>query len=113
MTTMVRQSQERCIGPTMTANAVMRRFPETAAVFGRYGVVSGVCGCDCLDELAWHRGLDVAVLIQELEAAIRRAEIAETAEKAVFTLQDVLEIALLTGSRLTLDQAMAVSQAVD
>ncbi len=112
MTTMVLQGPERCIGPTMTANAVMRRFPETVAVFGRYGVVPGVCGCDCLDELAWHRGLDAAALIQELEAAVRRAELAVAAEKEAFTLQDVLEAILLKGSCLTAEtpsETMAVN----
>jgi len=70
MNTILLEGQQLRIGPTMTANAVMKRFPETAPVFGRYGIVPGACACDCLDELAWHRGMDVEALIQELEAAL-------------------------------------------
>lgn len=57
------------IAPGMSANAVMRAFPATADVFKRHGIECGCEGCECLDELAWRRGLDAGALIEELKAA--------------------------------------------
>ena len=61
------------IRPSMSANEVMRVFPETKPVFARHGVTCGCEGCDCLDELAWRRGLNSDALLEELRAAAEGA----------------------------------------
>ena len=53
----------------MSANAVMKVFPATRRVFEKHGVTCGCEGCDCLDELAWRRGLEAKELVKELQQA--------------------------------------------
>lgn len=60
----------------MSANAVMKAFPATRAVFEKHSVRCGCEGCECLDELAWRRGMDVKELIQELREAADPPELA-------------------------------------
>ena len=62
------------IEPLMSANAVVRAFPDTRRIFQRYGIDVGCEGCDCLDELAWRHGVDEAVLMEELRAAAHRPD---------------------------------------
>lgn len=53
----------------MSANAVMKAFPATRAVFEKHGIRCGCEGCECLDELAWRRGLDAKAFVEELQHA--------------------------------------------
>jgi len=63
----------------MSANAVMKAFPATRAVFEKQGVRCGCEGCECLDELAWRRGLDAKALVEELQLAAEEAALEEPA----------------------------------
>jgi len=58
----------------MSANAVMRAFPATRPVFEKHGIQCGCEGCDCLDELAWRRGLDAKALVKELQDAVEHPD---------------------------------------
>ena len=53
----------------MSANAVTKAFPATRPVFEKHGIRCGCDGCECLEELAWRRGLDAKELVEELEQA--------------------------------------------
>jgi len=63
----------------MSANAVMKAFPATRAVFEKHGIQCGCNGCDCLDELAWRRGFDAKELVEELQQAAEAPQIPEMA----------------------------------
>lgn len=65
---------EPLITEGMSVNAIVRTYPETARVFAQHGIYCGVDACDCLDELAWRHGLDVAQLLPELRAAVQAPE---------------------------------------
>lgn len=67
----------------MSANAVMKVFPATRAVFEKYGIRCGCNGCDCLDELAWRRGLEPHALVEELRRATEAPQQEETLSEAV------------------------------
>lgn len=71
-------AQARALEPMITegmsANAIMRMYPETARVFTRHGICCGVDAYECLDELAWRHGLDIAQLLPELRAAAQAPE---------------------------------------
>jgi hypothetical protein len=55
----------------MAVNRVLHEFPATQQVFNKLFVNVPLEGCDCLDEVAWRRGLLVRDLIGQLEGAIR------------------------------------------
>ena len=57
------------IAEHMSANAIMKAFPATRRVFEKHGVTCGCEGCDCLNELAWRRGLEAKELVKELQQA--------------------------------------------
>jgi hypothetical protein len=52
----------------LTANCVARLYPRTRAVLDAMGVHAQFEGSDCLDEIAWRRGLPTARVIAELSA---------------------------------------------
>lgn len=74
---------EPLITEGMSANAIVRTYPETAQVLERHGICCGIDGCDCLDELAWRRGLDVDTLLAELRAAAKEGELASAPDALV------------------------------
>lgn len=57
---------------SMTVNSVVLAFPATRAVFERLFVNIPLEGTDCLDEVAWRRGLEGRELVELLEQAIAR-----------------------------------------
>jgi hypothetical protein len=61
---------DRRVQETMTVNRVLREHPEIRPVFDELSVSVPYEGCDCLDEVAWRRGLDSHALAEELERAI-------------------------------------------
>ncbi len=54
----------------MAVNQVLREFPATKRVFDRLFVNAPFEGCDCLDEVAWRRGMEAQDLIHKLQEAI-------------------------------------------
>ncbi len=54
----------------MAVNRVLREFPATKRVFDSLFVNVPFEGCDCLDEVAWRRGMEARDLIDKLEAVI-------------------------------------------
>ena len=69
---------------TMAVNRVLREFPATKQVFDSLFVNVPFEGCDCLDEVAWRRGMETRDLIDKLEEMIAscRCPQAGTAERA-------------------------------
>jgi len=61
------------ITEVMAVNRVLREFPPTRRVFDSLFVNVPFEGCDCLDEVAWRRGMEAQDLINKLEAVIPRA----------------------------------------
>ena len=54
----------------MAVNRILREFPATRRVFDSLFVNVLFEGCDCLDEVAWRRGVEAQNLISQLEAVI-------------------------------------------
>ena len=54
----------------MTVNGVLCEYPTTKVVFERLFVNIPYEGCDCLDEVAWRRGMDVQELLDRLEQSV-------------------------------------------
>ena len=54
----------------MAVNWVLREFPATRRIFDSLFVNVLFEGCDCLDEVAWRRGMEAQDLISRLEAVI-------------------------------------------
>ena len=54
----------------MAVNRVLREFPTTKRVFDGLFVNVPFEGCDCLDEVAWRRGMEARDLVSQLEAVI-------------------------------------------
>jgi iron-sulfur cluster repair protein YtfE (RIC family) len=59
---------------TMTVNRVMQEHPGTCGVFERLFVNVPYEGCTCLDEVAWHHGLESRELLERLEQVIGQGE---------------------------------------
>jgi iron-sulfur cluster repair protein YtfE (RIC family) len=57
----------------MTVNGVLHLYPMTKNVFERLFVNVPFEGCDCLDEVAWRRGMDVEELLDRLEQSVLSA----------------------------------------
>ena len=55
----------------MTVNGILRRYPMAKIVFERLFVNIPYEGCDCLDEVAWRRGMDARELLDRLEQSVR------------------------------------------
>ncbi len=55
---------------TMTVNRVLHEHPETKAVFDRLSISSPIEGCECLDEVAWYRGMESRELLEQLRRVI-------------------------------------------
>jgi len=64
---------------TVAVNRVLREFPATRRVFDSLFVNVPFEGCDCLDEVAWRRGLDAQELIERLEEVIKSCACADSA----------------------------------
>ena len=58
------------ITETMAVNRILREFPATRRMFDSLFVNVPFEGCDCLDEVAWRRGMEARDLISKLEAVI-------------------------------------------
>lgn len=58
----------------MTVNWALREYPVTRVVFERLFVNIPYEGCDCLDEVAWRRGIEVQELLDRLEQPVLAAE---------------------------------------
>lgn len=54
----------------MVVNRVLREFPSTKRIFDSLFVNVPFEGCDCLDEVAWRRGMEARDLINQLETVI-------------------------------------------
>lgn len=54
----------------MAVNRILREFPATKRVFDSLFVNVPFEGYDCLDEVAWRRGMEAEDLIDQLEAVI-------------------------------------------
>ena len=63
----------------MAVNRILRNFPATRRIFDSLFVNVPFEGCDCLDEVAWRRGLEVQDLISQLEAVIATCRCQESA----------------------------------
>lgn len=61
------------LNETMAVNYVLREYPSTKSVFERLFINVPFEGCDCLDEVAWRRGMEVQHLLRQLEGAILHA----------------------------------------
>ena len=68
----------------MAVNRVLREFPATKQVFDSLFVSVPFEGCDCLDEVAWRRGMEARDLLDRLEAVIASCRCTQvgTAERA-------------------------------
>ncbi|MDP3723561.1 MAG: hemerythrin domain-containing protein [Candidatus Omnitrophota bacterium] len=78
----------------MSANAVMKAFPVTRAVFEKHGIRCGCEGCECLDELAWRCGLDTQALVKELQEAAAAPASEQTAKLVAASLDSARDAAL-------------------
>jgi hypothetical protein len=54
----------------LTVNYVLRSYPMTKPVFERLFVNLPYEGCDCLDEVAWRRGMESQELLAQLRQTI-------------------------------------------
>ena len=54
----------------MAVNRVLREYPVTKRIFESLFVNVPFEGCDCLDEVAWRRGMEARDLINKLEEVI-------------------------------------------
>ncbi|MBI3324828.1 MAG: hemerythrin domain-containing protein [Candidatus Omnitrophica bacterium] len=54
----------------MAVNRILRQFPATKRIFDSLFVNVPFEGCDCLDEVAWRRGMEAPDLVNKLEAVI-------------------------------------------
>ena len=54
----------------MTVNSVLREYPATRVVFERLFVNIPHEGSDCLDEVAWRRGMESQELLDRLEQSV-------------------------------------------
>jgi hybrid cluster-associated redox disulfide protein len=59
----------------MTIKEVLEKYPETAAVFGKYNI--GCLGCvaasfEKVQDIAGVHGIDVKTLVKDLNAAIKK-----------------------------------------
>lgn len=54
----------------MTVNSVLHRYPQARAVLEGLFINVPSEGYDCLDEVAWRRGMDVQDLLDRLEHAV-------------------------------------------
>jgi len=54
------------ITEAMTVNSILRAWPEARAVFRLFEIDCEADGILCLDELAWWRGIDLAVFLEAL-----------------------------------------------
>ncbi len=54
----------------MAVNRVLREYPTTKRIFEGLFVNVPFEGCDCLDEVAWRRGMEAGDLIGKLEEVI-------------------------------------------
>ncbi len=61
------------ISGTMSANAILRRYPETSRVFEALQVDCRHEGDVGVDELAWRHGLSIAAVLGLLEEVVRLA----------------------------------------
>lgn len=57
------------ISGSMSANAIVRRFPQTQAFFEELCIDRNRDGYESVDELAWRKGMDVSEVIHRLQQA--------------------------------------------
>lgn len=76
--------QQTCGPPGLredrTVNAVIHAYPQTKAVFDRYFINVLFEGYDCLDEVAWRRGISCQELLTRLEEAMASEKALELKE---------------------------------
>ncbi len=66
----------------MTVNSVLHQYPATSGVFEDLFVNIPYEGCDCLDEVAWRRGMDVQELLDRLgQSALSGSPTGERAQE--------------------------------
>lgn len=58
------------LGEQMTINHVLHTYPQTKPLLERLLINVPYEGYDCLDEVAWRRGMDCCQLVLLLEEAI-------------------------------------------
>ena len=57
------------ISGSMSANAIVRRYPTTEALFNELQIDRRVEGYESVDELAWRHGVDVSRIVKQLRKA--------------------------------------------
>ena len=64
------------ISSSMSANAILRRYPMAEAFFNRLQIDRQSDGYESVEELAWRHGMNVAEVIEQLRqlAAFPRSE---------------------------------------
>ncbi len=58
------------ISGSMSVNEILQRFPQTMPLFERLHINRLQEGYDSVDEIAWHHGLDVPQLLEQLRQAV-------------------------------------------
>ena len=58
------------ISSTMSVNEILQRYPQTVSLFDRLHINRLHEGYESVDEVAWHHGLDVAQLLEQLRQAV-------------------------------------------
>jgi hypothetical protein len=81
----------------MAVNRVLREFPATKRVFDSLFVNVPFEGCDCLDEVAWRRGMEAQDLISKLEAVIASCGCGSSEATGQFETRPATEKAIVCG----------------
>ena len=58
------------ISSTMSVNEILQRYPQTGSLFDQLHINRLHEGYESVDEVAWHHGLDVAQLLEQLRQAV-------------------------------------------
>ena len=81
----------------MAVNRVLREFPATKRVFDSLFVNVPFEGCDCLDEVAWRRGMEAQDLINRLDAVIASCGCGSSEATGQFETRPAAEKAIACG----------------
>ena len=65
-----RDRDAEAISGSMSVNEILQRFPQTMPLFERLRINRLQEGYDSVDEIAWHHGLDVPQLLEQLRKAV-------------------------------------------
>lgn len=68
--TAVSEFGEPPISSTMSVNEILQRYPQTGSLFEQLRINRLHEGYESVDEVAWHHGLDVPQLLEQLRQAV-------------------------------------------